>query len=566
MRLSILAFFLLIFSTSHAQQFVWASSGNNLNGGVRCSVIDAQGNIIVAGESQVGFSYNADRSMYSSVGDSVRVGFTDFMFIASYSPEGKINWFREIRGADDPVGMGLDANGNVVLLASNRKYATFPELNLRVDAGRYFIVHVSPEGKAVKVIADTLGLLKNLMRFAVSKHGGYLISQAEHTYENLSGKTESVNWMVMMKLNESLHVEWKDKMKRYGSHGYFVQGLIFDEADNGDIIGVVAIQEGMEIQGKKFKATVVDSVHQHNVPFESYLFCYNKNGKLRWVKSSGGKSIFSSITVTRKGIYLGGTIHNNHRFFGKQIDTTEKKKMVLAAFDVKGNLNWAQTTRAHTIKALATDHDENIYAVVESKVSYPDSMPFFSDTLKNVFESMLIASFNSKGTFRWVKHTKLPMNSNHNPTLLTTECGDIFVSGELWWVMKAEMKWFDAALVKGYGYGPMPFVGKIKNTLPAFVQKEDGCVISPSPWTIRNYPNPFKSYTTIEFQTTYPDDVSLMLYGMNGNLVKVLFTKKKYDKGKHTLQLFGGDLAAGVYVLVLKGTEAVATEKIVVLQ
>lgn len=566
MRLSILVTLLFIFSSSHAQQFVWASSGNNLNGGVRCSVIDAQGNIIVAGDTQVGLSYNSDRSMYSSAGDSISVSFTDFMFVASYSPDGKINWFREIRGASDPVGMGLDIKGNAVLLASNRNNPSFPELDVRVDAGRHFILHISPEGKAVKVVVDSLDLLKDPMHFAVSNQGGYLVSQTEYSYEDIGGRVESVNWMVMMKLSENFKIEWKDRIKRYGQHGHFVQGLLFDEAENGDVVGVVAIQEGMEIQGKKFKAAVVDSVNQYNPPFESYLFSYDKKGKLKWVKSSGGKTVFSSITVTRKGIYLGGNVLNNHRFFGKQIDTAGKKQMVLASFNLKGNLNWAQTSKAYTIKALTTDHDENIYAVVESKISYPDSMPFFGDTLKNVYESMLIASFDVNGKFRWVKHTKLPMSTNQYPTLLTTECGDIFVSGELWWVMKAEMKWFDAALVKGYGYGPMPFVGKIKNTLPAFVKKEDGCVISPSPWTIRNYPNPFRSNTTIEYKTTYSDDVSLMLYGMNGNLVKILFSRKKHEKGTHTLQLFGGDLASGVYVLVLRGTEAVATEKIVVIQ
>lgn len=569
MRLCILVSFLFLSSLTHAQQFEWASSGDNLNGGVRTSVLDKEGNMIVAGNFITGgYSYNADRSLYSSSGDSLRVSYLDFMFIASFSPQGKINWLREVKGASDPMGMGLDEKGNIVLLASNRNNPSFPEIDVRVDEGRHFILHLSPKGKAVKVIVDTLNVIRDPIRFAVSKQGGYFVSQTEYSIENTSKGAENVDWMVLLKLDDEFKTSWKEKIRRFGSHGYFMPGLLFDEAANGDIYGVVAIAEGAEFQGKKFNAKVVDSVHEYNPPFESFLFSYDKSGKLKWVKPSGGKSIFSSIKVSDKGIYLGGNVLNNLNFFGKKIDTTEKKKMVLANFNFKGNINWVQTTKAHTIKALATDQDENVYAIVESKVSYPDSMAFFYDTLKNVYESMLIASFDSKGIYRWIKHTKLPMSTNEFPTLLTNDCGDIYVAGELWWVMKAEMKWFDAALVKGHGYGPMPFVGKIKNTLPAFVKKEpEACVISPAPWTIRNFPNPFRSVTTVEYKTTYRDEnVSLMLYGINGNLVKMIFGKKLHNKGTHTLQLQADSLPPGVYILVLRGTEAVATERIVVLK
>jgi hypothetical protein len=45
----------------------------------------------------------------------------------------------------------------------------------------------------------------------------------------------------------------------------------------------------------------------------------------------------------------------------------------------------------------------------------------------------------------------------------------------------------------------------------------------------------------------------------------MLFSGKAHEKGTHTFQLQANDLAKGVYVLVLRGTEAVATERIVVL-
>lgn len=550
------------------QQFEWASSGDNLNGGVKASVLDRQGNLIVAGQFEPGFGYVSERSLYTSVGQSFSVTHgSEYMFMASYSPEGKINWLREFKGANDPVGIGLDEEGNIAVLASNDNNPYFPELGIRIDNARYFILHLSPQGKAIKIVSDTQNLLRHPIRFAVSHQGGYIVTQSEHTLEKVNNGVESVNWMAMIKLDKSFSVSWKQRIRLYGSHGYFLPGLLFDEARNGDIYGVMAVKEAAGFGSKKFIAPEVDSIDKHNRGFESYLMSFSKSGKLKWVKPSGTKAIFSAIRVSDKGVYIGGNVQNAQPFFGKHLDASGRKSMVLARFSLNGQLKWVEATKANTIKSLATDQQENIYAVVESRVSYPEKMIFYSDTLSNVYESLLIASFNESGGYRWIKHTRLPMSRNEYPQLLKTDCGDIFVSGELWWVMKAEMKWFDAALVKGYGYGPIPFVGKINNTLPAFVPREKPgeCLISPAPWTLRNYPNPFKGTTTVAYKTTYRDErISLQLYSINGNLVKTLFVNRVHDKGSHTYRLQAEGLAAGIYVLVLRGTVAVATEQMVV--
>lgn len=558
---------LFLFETATAQQFEWASSGDNLNGGIRASVLDASGNMIVAGVANMPMYYTGGQQLYSSSGDSQRVSVGDFMFLASYSPDGKINWVREVQGADDPVGMGLDTDGNIVVLASNRGNPSFRELGVRVDEGRYFLLNISPEGRVRNVVADTLGLLRDPMRFVVTKDGDYLVTQSEYRHmDSGKGYTEEVGFFGLYKLNSDFKTVWKHEIRRFGHHGYYSQGMLIDEAANGDVYAIVSVAEGVAFGNKKITPPVVDSVGEYNPAYEAYLVCYNKDGKMKWLRASGGKSIFSSIKAAASGVYIGGHVHNNQNFFGRKIDTIGKKGMVLAAFDHQGKLRWAETTTANTIRALATDQDENIYAIVESRVSYPDKQVFYTDTLRNVYESLLLASFDAKGKYRWIKHTKLPMSRNETPNLLTDNCGNIYLSGELWWVMKAEMKWFDAALVKGYGYGPMPFAGKIKNTLPSFVKNEPAkCVISPSPWTIMNYPNPFQTTTTVQYKITYDDkNVSLSLYDISGKMIRVLFNGKQHKKGIFTIPLPAQGMAAGVYVLVLRGTEAVATEQIVV--
>lgn len=548
-----------------AQQFEWASSGDNLNGGIRASVLDAEGNMIVAGVANMPNYYTGEQQLYSSSGDSQTIHLGDFMFLASYAPNGKINWVRELQGADDPVGMGADKDGNLVVLAYNRSNPRFKDPDVRVGKTKYFTIHFTPQGKITRVVTDSLGLIKRPMHFSVTASSDYLFSQSEYTRVNDGNKSREDGFYSLYKLNADLKVVWKHSMQRVGSHGTYTAGMLVDEAPDGDVYAAVSVQEGFIINGKRYTPPVLDSVHQYNPPFEAYLISFTRDGKLKWVRNSGGKTIFSALKASASGVYLGGNVSNNHNFFGKRIDTSDMKRMVLAAFDKKGKLKWAETTRAHTITALATDREENIYAILESKLGWPQKLVLYHDTLTNVFETMLLASFDAKGKYRWVKHTKLPMSRNEPMNLLTDDCGNLFVSGELWWVMKAEMKWFDAALVKGYGYGPMPFAGKIKNTLPAFVAEQKECVISPAPWTIMNYPNPFQSNTTIQYRITYDDPkVSLFLYNISGKLIKALFTGKQHQQGVHTLSFSSSGLSRGVYIMVLRGTEAVATERMVV--
>lgn len=569
MRISIVVsiLFLLLPACLFSQHFQWASSGDNFNGGVRASVLDSEGNLVVAGVANMPSYYTGTQHLYSSSGDTKEMSANDYMFLASYSQEGKINWVREIRGADDPVGMGLDANGDIVVLAYNRNNPYFKEVDAQVKSSKYFTVHFNTEGKILKVVSDTLKLLRDPMRFIVTKKGDYLISQSEYRQMNTGkGYNEEVGFFGLYKLNADLKVIWKDSVRRMGHHGYYTQGMLIDEAPNGDVYTIVSVAEGAKIGNKMFYAPAVDSVSQYKPAYEAYLSCYNSYGKLKWVQRSGGKSMFASIKASASGVYIGGRVDNNFNFFGNTIDTTGRKKMILASFDGKGKLKWSETTTANTIRALTTDQNGNIYAIVESKISYPQEMIFYTDTLKNVYESLLLASFDSKGKFRWIKNTRLPMSTNETPSLITDDCGNIYTAGELWWVMKAEMKWFDAALVRGYGYGPMPFVGKIKNTLPSFVKRNEQpvCIISPAPWTMMNYPNPFKDNTTVQYKLTYADEnVTLSLYDLNGKLIRVLFSNKAHRAGMFTYALSVGTLPRGMYVLVLRGTEAVATAQII---
>jgi Secretion system C-terminal sorting domain len=547
----------ILFSiTLQAQQFEWASAGGNLNAGYRASILDSKGNLVVVGDAYLpSHHYGGGSFLYSSSGDSVKINAAgNPMMIISFDPAGKINWKQEIRNGGEPAGVAVNTKKEIIILSDNGYMYSFTE-----------------EGKLIKTIQDKERIIKNVKNFVITPDDRLFISGYKVVDTiNTKGVHQQIVFTYITCIDENLHVKWEKKIQ-HETGSTMVPSSAMDIAPNGDIYIGCSILVGASF-GKKemYKAAIVDSISQYHQPYESFIACYNKNGELKWVKRSGGRSIIGSLKATGNGVVIGGTIMNNLSFFGMTADTAGNKKMFLAAFSNKGNISWLKTTTAHSVKAITTDQDQNIYAIVESKIGYPQYMVYERDTLRNVYQTLIIASYTKDGQFRWVKNCKVPMSTNAFPQIKTDACGNIYVSGEMWSIMRSQLNWFDAAFVKGDGYGDGAFVAKLKNTLPPKIaelvsHKKNVCVVSPAPWTIFNYPNPFRGETTIQFKTTYDDPaVSLQVYDLNGQLVATVFTGKPMKAGTHTQAFAAGLLSKGMYVAVLRGLEAVATEKIIV--
>ena len=570
----ILAFVFLVMLSSlcgKAQQFEWASAGSNLNAGFKASAIDKKGNIIVAGYAFLPFDMYAGASwLHNSAGDSMEIETENKpLLIISYDPSGRINWKREVWRTDGEfIGIDINDKSQVVVLASTdvRGRAYFPELKIAIDEpNQYFLYTLDEQGEPLSVVADTNNIIESPTSFYVTEGNNCVITGDKYTEEDNHRQC----CIYILKSNQRLQPVWEKRITNKECHGFFIPSCRADIADNGDIYLCTSLQTGANF-GKNFSFTapVVDSVTQYNPPFEAYLACYSKNGDIKWVKRSGGKSIFHAIKVTGNSVVLGGVALNNAVFFGKKIDTSQDRKMILASFDSRGNIQWATTTPAEKITAIATDQDNNIYAVVNSKTS---TILYETDTLRNIFETLVIASYTGNGRFRWVKDSGVPMNSDISPQLKTDGCGNMYVSGEMWFTLKGKLKWFDAAFVKGDGYGSTPFIARLKNTLPnniaeKITHQKGKCVISPAPWTIYNYPNPFSSTTTIQYKTTYDDNrVSLSVYDISGKFLTTLLDNKSVKAGTYTIPFSAAVIAKGVYIVVLKGTEAVATARMLVL-
>ena len=73
----------------------------------------------------------------------------------------------------------------------------------------------------------------------------------------------------------------------------------------------------------------------------------------------------------------------------------------------------------------------------------------------------------------------------------------------------------------------------------------------------QNYPNPFNPSTTIRFSLPTPENISLIIYDINGKEVRRIIDNQKYEKGVYEAiwdgkNQYGNTVASGVYFYKLK--------------
>jgi hypothetical protein len=85
-----------------------------------------------------------------------------------------------------------------------------------------------------------------------------------------------------------------------------------------------------------------------------------------------------------------------------------------------------------------------------------------------------------------------------------------------------------------------------------------------------NYPNPFNATTTIKFDINHPDNVTLNIYSIDGQLVKSLFSGY-VPAGNHRFLWYGNDdqnlpVSSGIYLYRLVAGNEVLTRKMVLVK
>ena len=81
----------------------------------------------------------------------------------------------------------------------------------------------------------------------------------------------------------------------------------------------------------------------------------------------------------------------------------------------------------------------------------------------------------------------------------------------------------------------------------------------------QNYPNPFNPSTKIEFTVAKTENISLIIYNILGQQVKVL-VNREVNAGKHVVNFNASGLASGMYIYKLMGNSVNLTKKMILMK
>jgi hypothetical protein len=590
---------------ARAQHFEWAASSGNIDIRYAFSAVDSRNNLVVGGTASRNWTHNGAPEIYNSSGIASKLGYNEFSeLIVSYAPNGTINWFHQLDSRYNELnGICIDENGSIVLLVYikpedyDEQERAIGYLSLLVDpkpvpAG-FSLVYLDSDGSylSMKHAIDDEESKITISSFIPYPNGGFVLSGFANPgkiCKALKVEAGKGGGDFVLVLDKNGQADWADIVS-YGAQSccsYLSDMCKAAVAPDGTVYLGGTYYEGGTFGGsKKIVSPTSPEDNQYNKPYEAYIACYSARGKLNWVKTSVQKALFHSIAANNSGVLAAvGLVGQNH-LFNETVDTSRGRTLILTAYNPKGNQLWYTSTNADRIHAISYDNQSNIYILgtmneVGRARKYGQIGIIGSDSLQKRTD-LFIARFNNKGKYQWVKEAELPITTSNEPILFNMDhCGNLFVSGTIFFSFKAQLSMFDKAFVKGQVYGPAPFVSRFKNTLPVInttnpksdsikVEKNkvseirESCIISPGPWKIQNYPNPFTVSTTFDYTISYADYVTLELHDMNGALVSNVFSGKKHESGKYTY-FFDQNLAAGTYIATLKGSETIATCRIVV--
>lgn len=601
-------FLILIFSVAplSSQHFEWASSGSNLFNGYKTGCLTSDGKLVAAGQYEE-LSYMPPGTgfpvFFSGSGKEYRLQEMQTQcFIVCYDASGEILW--KIDGQDlsySNILLGVTAidNGKTVVafrtISNIRNYKLLGSDKNLQDDNYESEQRVNPYKLVFFAIIESSGSVsdiygvKNLENndwnsFNTTPDGGYVISYASSfKTKDKSDKQRDVAHNFTVKLNKEFEQEWVHKVMYLDESccTFHAEPSISTVSPNGNIYSCGNFRMGARPDGgSDFMIRNYKEKNTSDKPYESYLSSIRNDGKLNWIKYTGAGTLISSVCANNEMIIVGGKINRQKSFMGKKVDTTEQKIAFLASISPHGKILWVNTYNAVTINAVSIDKSGFIYASFNSNRStHAVPLKIGSDTIPNTFKRVVVASFDKLGKYRWFKLSNAMMSEPSNTKLYNDECGNLMLTGEMWYSLKVNMSLFDAAIVKGEGYGGAPLAAKIRTTIPDELlsineplvnsekissNSQQTCVPIPYPWKLELFPNPTTGLFTIKATTSYADNkVSIELWDSKGKFVKRIMEPQQKEAGIFTLDYTISDMANGIYIVVLRGSRIATTERIV---
>lgn len=641
--------------SAFSQHFEWAASMGKAQTETLASVMDSEGNItqVVSWQTSYYTKYKEAHFIFDAYGDTIRLKHkrTYQLVVVQFDKNGKHTWHKVIlsRGRSNPedVLLTVDNSNNISVFINSPDICLIDDetFEQRLNTDKFiknknsFLDREKEDEDEETDIEENYLKVKDykkewrgLVEFKLNKKGSLIdikrilpsyliethsaisttdngvvflasIGDDKITIGNLKIDGKKGGGYILLKIDKEGNAQWVKTFNFMDESccSYVMPYPSIAQSPNGNIYVAGAMGGGIEFpNGKKvdFK-TDPDPKKQRN-QFQGFVAAFNKSGKMLWQKTSGGRNTIHSLYANNKTVYISGKSRVNAKIFGKKADTTRGKNGFVLAIDAKkGKSKWLQSNSTNGFVTLTQDTEGNIYGLGEysahkhAKLNIKEPCVFETDTLKNYYQRTIIASYDKKGKYRWVKSsTGLLYTWQHHYNLLINDCNNLFLTGSVFAGMKIPSQYIDGAFMKGEAYGSMAYLSKIKNNTnqldtnalvkqdsiksnPLFqyrevagkaIEGQTGCGVSPGPWEMIVYPNPFNGQATVKIKTTFDDNnVNLLIMDMKGQTISSIFNDMKLEQGVYTYLINAPTLnmSKGQYLIVLRGSATILSERII---
>ena len=371
---------------------------------------DKFGNIYVTGSFQGNLNFGGISLTSAGMAD---------IFVAKYSPDGKVVWVKRAGGTGNDVGNGIaiDDNGNIYVTGYFDSTADFGNFIMTTAGSQdIFIVKYLTDGtvawvnRAGGVDADdggtsiTVDLSENI--YLTGYFRGTVADFGKDTLFVINKPSDIYTEIFIAKYHSDGTEEWAKSaggvLEDYGS------GITTDPNGNIYVTGYI---NGLANFG---------SIKTIKNVYEAFVAKYSPDGNTVWVKESGdnqSESFSSGLGIAIDGYgntYITGGFFGSLNFDGLQLTSIVNNNschdIFIAKYDAKGTCQWAQKAggtydRFNEGWAITADALGNIF--VTGKFFGDQSRPgYFGGVIITSYSGsgdVFLAKYKTDGKISWVK-------------------------------------------------------------------------------------------------------------------------------------------------------------------
>lgn len=414
---------------SQSPNWLWAkSAGGNRDVGTSVA-LDKLGNCYVTG-------YFEGKNFL--IGDTVLKSNGKDIFIAKYSPSGKVLWAKSIGGEfhDTPDGIAVDSEGNLYLAGSYMCDTLYFENSFIKNAkasiwlSDIFIAKYNTYGKLLWVKGEGGTGTENINGIAVDSNQNIFITGS------FSSRILSFGGIEL--INKSKEAHWSNIFTvKYGPLG---------NVEWAKSLGGEDISYGYNIALDNYGNPYFTGYYNHKLAFGKdslfslgnkclFLGKYDSKGNPQWVKNVGEIEYGggSALAIDSNGYcYLTGSYGGGIVFTNKKIKHAGGFDLFIIKYDSVGNEIWATSTGGtgdERANSVTVDTKGNSYITGYSSST---NLTLGNTTIinPNQIGFMIVIKYNASGNFAWAKFADRFENTNQGYSLVANNIGTLTIVGE----------------------------------------------------------------------------------------------------------------------------------------